>query len=194
MSDQLCSQVEAAVESAIEKVVQEFQREPNRFGNERDIHWLLFHYLQVDKSWNVENPGRLIRAEYPTRKIYQEKHRGRGHYDLVVLDSESYLTQTHQYSEASAPWQIKIQAAVEVKLWLARCNPRDMAERINWDINKLINSENEVQYAYFVNLVQLPHEKHYLKFYRDLREYLGKIQHDNLRILCAPGDMRFNNI
>lgn len=192
MTDQLCSAIEAAVESAIEKVVQDFQREPNRFVNERDIHWLLFHYLQLEQSWNVENPARLIRAEFPTRKIYPEKHRGRGHYDLVVLDSEPYFNQAFQKTRAQAPWQIKIKAAVEIKLWLTRCNPDDMAKRITWDINKLTDRENEVQYAYFINLVQLPFEKLYKDFYRNLHEYLGKINHANLRILCAPADLRFD--
>lgn len=188
MSEQLCSAVEAAVESSIEKVVRDFQREPDRFRNEREIHWLLFHYLLLEQSWNVENPARLIRAEFPTRKIHPDKHRGRGHYDLVVLDSEDFSNLNSQ-----ALRQTKIKAAVEVKLWVTRCNLEQMAERINWDINKLTDPENEVQYAYFINLVQLPFEKVYKDFYRNLREYLGKINHANLRILCAPADTIFDS-
>jgi hypothetical protein len=197
VSDQICSAIEAAVESAIEKVVQDFQRDPNRVWNEREINWLLFHYLQLEKSCAQEYPAQLIRAEFPTLKVFKEGHQGRGHYDLVVLDSESCFNQTVEDTKTQYPMQsfleaVRIKAAVEIKLWSTRCNASDMAKRINWNVKKLTEKPNNVQFAYFINLVQLPFKQPYLEFNHDLFEYLRNIKHDNLRILFAPADRRFD--
>ena len=35
-----------AVDKAIEQVVLDFQGNPSRYWNERDIHWNLFHHLK----------------------------------------------------------------------------------------------------------------------------------------------------
>ena len=199
MTNHICSAIEAAVESAIEKVVQDFQRDPNHIWNEREIHWLLFHYLQLEKSWSQEYPAQLVRAEFPTLKIFTGEHQGRDHYDLVVLDAESPGDEEFQNINIKSPRQsflevVKINAAVEIKLWSARCRPEDMARRIDWNVKKLTEKPHNVQFAYFINLVQLPLKEPYIKFYRDLHEFLRTIKHDNLRILFAPADRRFDEL
>ena len=196
MTDHICSAIEAAVESAINKVVQDFQHDANRVWNERDIHWLLFHYLQLEKSCPQEYPAQLIRAEFPTLKIFQGERQGRGHYDLVVLDSKSLLNPAVSDSKTQLPLQsfiesVKIKAAVEIKLWSTRCKTEDMARRIEWGVKKLTEKPHNVEFAYFINLVQLPYKDPYIKFYHDLFEYLQNIKHENLRILFAPADHRF---
>jgi hypothetical protein len=190
MDDQVCSAIEAAVESAIEKVVQDFQRDPNHVWNEVEILSLLFHYLQMEKDITQEYPSQLIRAEFPTTKVLKESGK-RSYYDLVVLDSGSYTSLKYKDAEAQAPRNIKIGAAVEIRLWSEGCSSEEITERINRDVDKLTEHENGVQYAYFINLVQLPYENVYREFYRDLRENLGNINHANLKILCAPADQRF---
>lgn len=190
MSDQLCSAVEAAVESAIEKVVKDFQRDPNHSWNESEITCLLFHYLQSEKDIKQEYPAQLIRAEFPTLKVFKESG-DRGYYDLAVLDSESYTSQKFLPAEDQVPWNVKIGAAIEIRVWSDKCSSEDMTERIKRDVKKLTEQPNNVQYAYYINLVQLPFEDPSLIFYGDLYEYLRNVKHKNLRILIAPADPTF---
>ena len=181
-----------ATERAITKLVADFQSYPNRFWNERDLHWSLFYYLKqegvVDEAYGTE----LIRAEFPTMKKFGEKSPARGHYDLVVLDPQSYRSATTQSMKAQAPWDeyldlIKVMVAVEIKLWLARLP----LERADWDIRKLTEPPNNVMNAFFLNFVQLDFNRsHTQNYYQGLREHLmcHKRRWSNLKILCVPSD------
>lgn len=191
MTGQVCSAIEAAVESAIEKMVQDFQLDPNHVWNKVEILSLLFHYLQMEKDITQEYPSQLIRAEFPTTKELKESGKS-SYYDLVVLDSESYTSLKYQDAEAQALRNIKIGAAVEIRLWLERCSSEEIAERINRDVQKLTEQPNNVEHSYFVNLVQMQFENPNLKFYGELYEFLRNIKHDKMRILFAPADPRFS--
>ncbi len=57
-----------AVNKAIGQVVLDFQGDPTRYWNERDIHWSLFHYLKQQEIFQQNYITELIRAEFPTRK------------------------------------------------------------------------------------------------------------------------------
>ncbi|GAH40452.1 unnamed protein product [marine sediment metagenome] len=194
-SGQLC----VVVKRAISKVIADFQSDPERFWNERDMHWSLFYYLKQVQVCEEAYPTQLIRAEFPTLKVFNGKKPARGHYDLVLLDAKSYFKPEVQNMKAQAPWKeylelVQIAVAIEVKLWLNRLRPENMAERADWDIKKLTDTPNNVKNAYFLNFVQLDFNSEYMRdYYRQLREYLGekKGQHPELHILCVPSDSQF---
>lgn len=183
-----------ATERAIAKLVTDFQHNPDRFWNERDMHWILFYYLKQEGTIQEAYSTQLIRAEFPTVKKFGEKNPARGHYDLVVLDPESYSSEAVQRMKAWDPWDeylrlVKVVIAVEIKLWLARLP----LERTDWDIQKLTETPNNVLNAYFLNFVQLNFGRQYTQdYYRDLREYLmrHKKRWPDLRILCVPSDAK----
>lgn len=182
-------------ERAIAKLVGDFQGYPDRFWNERDIHWSLFYYLKQEGVVQENYVTQLIRAELPTLKKFGVKNPARGHYDLAILDPQSYSDPTVQSMKPQDPWDeylklVKVLIAMEVKLWLARLP----FQRADWDIKKLTEQPNNVLNAYFLNFVQLDFNRlHMQDYYRELREYLThhKSQWPDLRILCVPSDSRF---
>ena len=190
-----------AVKKAIAMVVSDFQKYPERFWNERDVHWILFYYLKHQRVSEEAYPTELIRAEFPTRKVFPGKKPARGHYDLVILDAESYYKPEVQNMKAQAPWKeflelVEIAVAIEVKLWLNRLSPENMAKRVDWDITKLTDKPNNIQNAYFLNFVQLDFNSEdkskYMRAYYDmLREYLRnqKRKWPSLNILCVPSEI-----
>jgi hypothetical protein len=190
------SQLCVAVKNAISQIVADFQNNPERFWNERDIHWSLFHYLKREQGIKEAYPTQLIRAEFPTLKVFPGNKPARGHYDLVILDAESYFKPEVQNMKAQAPWGkylelLQITVAIEVKLWLNRLRTENMANRADWDIKKLTDTPNNVQNAYFLNFVQLDFEFEYMRdYYYRLREYLSdqKKEWPDLNILCVPSD------
>lgn len=190
-----------AVENAITKVISDFQANLERFWNERDLHWSLFHYLKLEQVIKEAYPTQSIRAEFPTLKVFPGNKPARGHYDLVILDTDSYFKPEVQKMEAQAPWQeylesLKISVAVEIKLWLNRFRSDKMVERIDWDIQKLTDTPNKIHNAYFLNFVQFNFKaRQSIQFYQQLREYLSdeKKKHPNLNILCIPSDSRVQN-
>lgn len=193
----MSSPISMAIENAVSKIVIDFQSDANRFWNERDIHWSLFHYLKQEPECNEKYPTQILRAELPTLKVFEGVKPARGHYDLVVLDSDSYLRRDVQEMKAQASWQeflesIQIAAAIEIKLWLNRMKRENMEERINWDIRKLTDKPNNIENAYFLNFVQLDFKRpHVETFYNELREYLAARKCLGLNILCAPSDNLF---
>jgi hypothetical protein len=172
---------------AIERLVADFQANPERWWNERDLHWGLFYYLKLERMVPETYVTQLIRAEFPTLKKFDGE---RGHYDLVILDPESYNSPAVQSMKARASWdelleRVSVMVAVEVKLWLARL-PH---ERADWDIQKLTDRPNKLLNAFFLNFVQLDFSRRHARdYYEELREYLisqlKKWPH--LRILCVP--------
>lgn len=190
-----------AVEKAIAMVVSDFQKYPERFWNERDVHWILFYYLKHQRVSEEAYPTELIRAEFPTRKVFPGKKPARGHYDLVILDAESYYKPEVQNMKAQASWKeflelVEIAVVIEVKLWLNRLGPENMAKRVDWDITKLTDKPNNIQNAYFLNFVQLDFnsedKSEYMRAYYDmLREYLRnqKRKWPSLNILCVPSEI-----
>jgi len=184
-----------AIERAIAKLVGDFKGYPDRFWNERDIHWSLFYYLKLEGVVQENYVTQLIRAELPTVKKFGVKNPARGHYDLAILDLQSYSDPTVQSMKSQDPWDeylklVKVSIAMEVKLWLARLR----FQRADWDIKKLTEQPNNVLNAYFLNFVQLDFSRlHMQDYYRELREYLTqhKSQWPDLRILCVPSDSRF---
>jgi len=145
-----------ATERAITKLVDDFQSYHNRFWNERDLHWSLFHYLKQEEAVQEDYVTQLFRAEFPTLKKFGTKSPARGHYDLVILEPESYSAPAVQKMKAQDSWDdflrlVKLVAAVEIKLWLARLKP----ERGDWDIQKLVEPPNNVLNGFFLNFVQL---------------------------------------
>ena len=188
------------VEKAISQVVADFQNNPKRFWNERDIHWSLFYYLKHQRVSEEAYPTELIRAEFPTRKVFPGEKPARGHYDLVILDAESYYKPEVQNMKAQAPWKeflelVEIAVAIEVKLWLNRLRPENMAERADWDITKLTDKPNNVQNAYFLNFVQLKFKTDYMmKYYQELRDYLTTKKQPGLGILCIPSDPKIQSV
>lgn len=191
----------AKVKNAISLVVSDFQDSPERFWNERDIHWSLFYYLKQEAVCSEAYPTELVRAEFPTLKVFPGNKPARGHYDLVILDAESYFKPGVQNMKAQAAWDkylelVKLDVAIEVKLWLNRLRPENMAKRADWDIKKLTNKPNNVHNAYFLNFVQLDFNSEYKsKYMRDyydmLREYLRnqKKKWPSLNILCVPSEI-----
>ena len=74
-----------ATDRAIARLVADFQVQPNRFWNERDIHWYLFHDLKQDPVFLRDYGTELIRAEFPTRRVYTEDVKPtRGHYPVNI--------------------------------------------------------------------------------------------------------------
>jgi len=188
--------VTSLVEKAISQVVADFQNNPERFWNERDLHWSLFYYLKTQGVSGEAYPTQLIRAEFPTRKVFPGKKPARGRYDLVIFDAESYRKPEVQNMEAQAPWQpfldlVGIAVAIEVKLWLNRLRPENMAERVDWDVRKLTEKPNNVQNAYFLNFVQLNFKSaHMMQYYQELRNYLITKKQPGLSILCIPSQLQ----
>jgi hypothetical protein len=189
MEDQLVK----AVEGAIDRLVSDFQGNPSRFWNERDMHWSLFYYLKQKEVIQEIDVTQLVRAEFPTVKKYGEKNPARGHYDLAVLDPQSYNSPAVQSMKAQDSWDdflklVKVMVAVEVKLWLARLP----LGRADWDIQKLTDSENDVCNAYFLNFIQLDFSRPRAeKYYQELRGCLmKKMKLPNLKILCVPSDIK----
>ena len=190
------SPLSTVIEKVISQVVADFQNNAERFWNERDIHWSLFHYIKQEEAIKESYPTELIRAEFPTRKVFPSEKPARGYYDLVILDAESYFSPEVQIMNAQTPWKeylelIQIDVAIEIKLWLNRLNPVNMANRADWDIQKLTNTPNNIGNAYFLNFIQLNFKSEYMrKYYHQLREYLSnqKGKYPSLNILCVPSD------
>lgn len=78
------------VKKAISQVIADFQANPERFWNERDMHWSLFYYLKQEQVSKEAYPTELIRAELPTLKLFPGERPARSHYDLAILDAKSY--------------------------------------------------------------------------------------------------------
>lgn len=179
-----------ATERAVAKLVTDFQGNPSRFWNERDLHWSLFYYLKQDGVIQEDYVTQLIRAEFPTLKKFDN---ARGHYDFVILDPQSYRTEAVQRMKAQEPWEeylklIKVMIAVEIKLWLARLP----SKRADWDIQKLTEQPNNVHNAYFLNFVQLNFTRPYaVTYYLELRDYLMRYKRrcPALKILCVPSEI-----
>lgn len=185
-------QVIEATERAIAKVVNVFQNNPDRYWNERDLHWSLFYYLKNEKVIKEKYITELIRAEFPTLKTFGTENPARGHFDLAILDPKSYRSPAVQSMKLNAPWKeflelIRIAVAIEVKLWLTKLR-RDIAD---WDIKKLTEKPNNILNAYFLNFVQSDFNRlNSKKRYQELREYLlhQKREYPHLNILCVPSD------
>lgn len=183
-----------ATDRAIARLVADFQAQPTRFWNERDIHWYLFHHLKQDPVFLYDYGTELIRAEFPTRRVYitEDAKPARGHYDLVILDPTSVTNPPVSQLPPWASWEeylphVEVLVAIEVKTWVYRTT--NVPEKANWDIDKLTDPSNAVRQGYCLNFVQLDFsQQHMLDFYRNLREYLtGKArQWPKLRILCVP--------
>ncbi len=186
-----------AVDKAIGQVVFDFQGDPTRYWNERDIHWNLFHYLKQQGIFQKNYITELIRAEFPTRVEYREVDRkpARGHYDLVVLEPASLAAPAVCEMAPWAPWDeylplVKVLVAVEVKIWLDRWS--DIQQRISWDVQKLTEPQNAVKYPYFLNFVQLDFRRKQMRdYYFELRNHLIEQakQWPQLKILCVPSDV-----
>jgi hypothetical protein len=177
-------------EKAIDKLVDVFQKNPERYWNERDIHWILYYYIKKEEVIKEKYLTELIRAEFPTRQKFGVKIKARGHYDLVILDPVSFRSDAVQKFKAQDPWDdflelVNVEIAVEIKLWLSRLP----CKRADWDIEKLTDTKDQVVHPYFLNFVQLNFNKTEMRnFYRDLREYLTPRAQSPLKILCVPSD------
>lgn len=187
------------VKNAISHVVTDFQTYPERFWNERDIHWSLFYYIKREKAIKETYPTELIRAEFPTLKVFPGNKPARGHYDLVIINAESASKPEVQNMKAQASWDdylslIELDVAIEIKLWLNRLRSEAMKERVDWDIQKLTDEAKNMKNAYFLNFVQLDFQRDiYKTYYQQLREYLSKQKKPGLNILCVPSDSRVQN-
>jgi hypothetical protein len=186
-----------ATDRAIALLVADFQTQPSRFWDERDIHWYLFHYLKLDPVFLCDYGTESIRAEFPTRQVYTEGARpARGHYDLVILDPTSLTSPPVSQMPPWATWKeclpyMAVLVAIEVKTWVDRT--KNIPKKTDWDIDKLTDPSNVVRQGYFLNFVQLDFSRrHMLDFYLALREYLMEKarQWPKLRILCVPYDKR----
>ena len=186
---------DTSVKKAIAQVIADFQANPERFWNERDIHWSLFHYIKLEKVIKEAYPTQLIRAEFPTFKVFS----GRGHYDLVIINKDSYTKSEAQNMKAQTPWEeylalIELDVAIEIKIWQARLNDGEVHELIEWDIRKLTEKPHKVKKAYFLNFVLLDFKRdHNEIYYNKLREYLSKQTKPGLNILCVPSDSQLQN-
>ena len=184
-----------ATDKVIDQLVVDFQAQPTRFWNERDIHWYLFHYLKLNPQFLRDYGTELIKAEFPTRRVYTEGAKpARGHYDLVIVDPASVTSPPVSELPPWAPWEeylphVVVLVAIEVKTWVDRTT--NIPEKGDRDIDKLTEPLNTVGQGYFLNFVQLDFNRQYmLDFYRDLREYLTESARKwpKLRILCVPHD------
>jgi len=192
---------DTSVRKAISKLIADFQDNPERFWNERDIHWSIFYYLQQAEIVNEDYPTELIRAEFPTLKVFPGEKPARGHYDLVILNAESYFQPEVQDMEPQASWQeylelVQIDVAIEVKLWLSRVR-KNMESRVNWDIEKLTEKPHNIKNTYFLNFVQLDFTSKYMEdYYHTLRDYLinQKKEQPQLNILCVPSDSKLQPV
>jgi hypothetical protein len=196
------SPINTEVENCISQVVHDFQKYPERFWNERDLHWCLFYYLKHANVCTEAYPTQFIRAEFPTRNVFKGKKPARGHYDLVILNEESYSKPEVQKMKAQAPWQpyldlVVIDVAIEMKLWPSRFNRKDMLERIDWDVRKLTEEPHNIKNAYSLNFIQLDFKSEYnKKFYLQLKECLRnyKRKHAAVNILCVPSSTQIHPI
>jgi hypothetical protein len=183
-----------AVDKVIEQVILDFRGDPAGHFSEREIHWALFRYLKQEEVFQRSNKSELIRAEFPTRATYGERKPARGHYDLVVLEPASLdnpalseispLDSSDRYLEL-----VKIMIAIEVKAWWYRW--KDFQQKIDWDIEKLVDSRNGAKYLYSLNFVLLDFSRQGVAdYYRELREYLAEQakKYPKLKILCLPSD------
>jgi len=177
----------------IARLIVDFQVQSTRFWDERDIHWYLFHYLKLDPVFLCDYGAKLIRAEFPTRRVYTEDAEpGRGHYDLVILDPTSVTSPPVSQLPPWAPRKeclrhMAVLVAIEVKTWVHRTT--NTPEKADWDIDKLTDPSNAGRQGYFLNIVQLDFSRrHMLDFYLAVREYLMKNARrwPKLRILCVP--------
>jgi hypothetical protein len=186
-----------AIDRAISQLITDFQGQSNRFWNERDIHWYLFHYLKQDRVFLHDYGIELIRAEFPTRAMYREEKQktpSRRQYDLVVLDPTSLTSSPINELPPWASWEeclpyMRLLVAVEVKTWVDRTT--DIAGKVDRDIEKLTDPQNAVGHARFLNFVQLDFRLQQMRdFYQSLREYLMEKarSYTGLRILCVPYD------
>ena len=188
-----------AVDKAIGQVVLDFQGDPTRYWNERDIHWKLFHYLKQQGIFQKSYITELIRAEFPTCAEYREVDGkpARGHYDLVVLESDSLAAPAVREMAPWAPWgeylsQVEVLVAVEVKMWVDRWSDTQRDERVGWDILKLTDTRNAVRRPYLLNFVQLDFRRPQMKeYYHKLRKHLIEQleQWSQLKILCVPSNV-----
>ena len=181
-----------ATERAINQVVSDYQNDPDRFWNERDVHWSLFCHLKQQEVFQRRYATELIRAELPTLGKYGKEGRlARGHFDLVILDPDSVATEAVRNLKPWADWDVylplvRVLIAIEVKTWVDRLR----FDRTNWDIQKLVDPVNKVQYRYFLNFVQLNWEKTEMKaYYQKLRRHLSANTRPKLKILCVPNDI-----
>jgi hypothetical protein len=192
-------QIVEAVEKAIDQVVVTFQENTNRYWNERDLHWLLFHYLSKQEIFDNKQAIDLIRAEFPTRNKYKEdkqKNPSRGHYDLAILNEESLASSDVRNMTPQASWEkflplVEVLIAVELKMWPERRSQEQMVELVTWDIRKLTDSENKVRHPYMLNFVQLDFSRPQMReFYVKLHNYLidQRKPFQDLKILCVPSD------
>lgn len=192
---------DTSVKKAISQVIADFQTNPKRFWNERDMHWSLFHSIKQQQIVNEAYPTELIRAELPTLKVFPGNKPARGHYDLVIINAESASKPEVQNMKAQASWEdylslIELDVAIEIKLWLNRLQPEAMKERVDWDIQKLTDEAKNVKNAYFLNFVQLDFKRDiYEAYYQQLRDHLlkQKKQFPKLNILCVPSDSQVHN-
>jgi hypothetical protein len=188
------NQINIAIKSAISDIVADFQKYSDRFWNERDIHWSLFYYLKQELALNEAYPTELIRAEFPTLKVFPGERPARGHYDLVIINAESCNKPEVQNMKAQASWDdylslIELEVAIEIKLWLNRLQPEAMKERVDWDIQKLTDEAKNVKNTYFLNFVQLDFQREHNKtYYQQLRDYLARQKKPGLNISCVPSD------
>jgi hypothetical protein len=184
-----------AIEKAIHQLVAEFQGNPRRFFNERDLHWSLYHYLRQQDIFQGQEATDLIRAEFPTRKVYEGRRPARGHFDLVVLEPNLLADPRVANMAPWDPWKpflelVEVLIAVEVKMWVERSSDKQMNEKIDWDIKKLTDEENAVKHAYLLNFVQLDFSRPIMKrFYLNLCEHLKLQAKQGPKILCVPSDI-----
>jgi len=180
-----------AVEKAIDQLMTTFQDNPKRGWNERDLHWLLFHYLRQQEIFIEKQAIKLIRAEFPTRMKYSDKRPARGHYDLAILNNESLEIPAVAKMEPWDPWDpfldsVEILVAIELKLWTDR-QKKYLDQLIDWDVEKLTDKGNAIGRGYFLNFAQLNFDNSLMRdFYHDLRNNLIKKQMLGLKILCVP--------
>jgi hypothetical protein len=182
-----------AFDKAISQVITDFQNWPNRYWTERDIHWNLLFNVRNNEMFEKAQAIELIRAEFPTINKYG-KRKARGHYDLVVLEPESFRDPNVLVFKPWVPWddflsRVKLLIAAEVKIWVDRLNTKEVLKRVKWDIKKLTDSDNLVQNPYFLNFVQLDFDREIMKeYYYKLREQLAdqKTQWPMVKVLCVP--------
>lgn len=183
-----------AVDKVIEQVINDFRGDEAGHWSEREIHWALFRYLKQQDVFQRSDKTELIRAEFPTRATYEDRKPARGHYDLVVLEPASLdnpalsemspLDSGDKYLEL-----VKVVIAIEVRAWWYRW--KDFKQRIDWDIEKLVDSRNAVKYPYSLNFVLLDFNRQGVAdYYHELREYLAEQakKYPKLKILCLPSD------
>ena len=168
---------------AIDRVVKDFQKCADRWWAERDIDWLVFHYLREEKICPPTDND-YIRAEFPT--IREHGKRLRRYYDVAILDPQSAgLTADRNEEWGTLLPKIDVLAAVEVKVWHSASQVANGAERADPDIEKLMDPVNKVGNAYFLNFIEIDGHS---PSYRGFRAYLTKVKkkYPRINILCVP--------